>query len=120
MKKYMLAISVVLLMLGAAIAQEKAPEPQKPEKAPKVEAKAIAGEVTSIDATKNEIVIKDDAGAEVRLLISTTTKITKAGKGIAFGDVKVGDKVASECEASADGCNAKSLAVIPPPPPPGQ
>ena len=116
MKKYVWAVSVILMMLGAAIAQEKAQEAQKPEKAPKVEAKAIAGEVTSLDATKNEIVIKDDAGAEVRLLISTTTKITKAGKGIAFADVKVGDKVAAECEASADGCKTKSLAVIPPTP----
>ena len=114
MRKYVLAISVILMMLGAAIAQEKAPEAQKPDKAPKMEAKAIAGEVTSIDATKNEIVIKDDAGAEVRLLVSTTTKLTKAGKSIAFGDVKVGDKVATECEASPDGCKAKSLAVIPP------
>jgi Cu/Ag efflux protein CusF len=117
MKKYVLAISVVLctVMLGMAIAQEKATEQQKPEKAPQVEAKAQTGEVTSIDATKNEIVIKDDAGAEVRLLISTSTKITKAGKTIALGDIKVGDKVASECVASADGCQAKSLTVIPAP-----
>ena len=115
MKKYVWAISVILLMLGAAIAQEKAPEAQKPDKAPKVEAKAMAGEVVSLDATKNEIVIKDDAGAEIRLLISTSTKLTREGKKIAFGDVKVGDKVATECEASADGCKAKSLAVIPPP-----
>ena len=116
MKKYVWAISVILMMLGAAIAQEKPQEPQKPEKAPKVEAKAIAGEVTSIDATKNEIVIKDDAGAEVRVLISTSTKLTKAGKTIAFADVKVGDKVATECEATSDGCKAKSFAVIPPAP----
>ena len=115
MKKYVLAISVVLCMLGVAIAQEKAAEQQKPEKAPQVETMAQTGEVASIDATKNEIVIKDDAGAEVRLLISTSTKITKAGKTIALGDIKVGDKVTSECIASADGCKAKSLTVIPAP-----
>jgi len=114
MKKYVWAISVILMMLGVAIAQEKAPEAQKPEKAPKMEAKAIAGEVTSLDATKNEIVIKDDAGAEVRLLVSTTTKFTKADQTIALSDLKVGDKVASECEASTDVCKATSIAVIPP------
>jgi len=123
MKKYMLAISVFLctVMLGVAIAQEKAPEKQKPEKTQKVEdqaqkteAKIQTGEVVQIDATKNEIVIKDDAGAEVRLVVSTSTKFTKADKTIALGDVKVGDKVACECEASTDGCKATSIAVIPP------
>lgn len=117
MKKYVLAISVVLctVMLGMALAQEKAAEQQKPDKAPQVEAKAQTGEVASIDATKNEIVIKDEAGAEIRLLISTSTKITKDGKTIALADVKVGDKVTSECVASTDGCKAKSLVVIPAP-----
>jgi hypothetical protein len=123
MKKYMLAISVFLctVMLGVAIAQEKAPEKQKPEKTQKVEdkaqkteAKIQTGEVVSIDAAKNEIVIKDDAGAEVRLLVSTSTKFTKADKTIALGDVKVGDKLAIECEASTDVCKATSIAVIPP------
>ena len=123
MKKYMLAISVFLctVMLGVAIAQEKPPEKQKPDKpqkveenAQKTEAKIQTGEVVKIDATKNEIVIKDDAGAEVRLVVSTSTKFTKADKTIALGDVKVGDKVACECEASTDGCKATSIAVIPP------
>jgi ABC-type Fe3+-hydroxamate transport system substrate-binding protein len=113
MKRYLLAISVIVMMLGVAIAQEKAAEPQKPEKAPKAEVKAQTGEVVSLDATKNEIVIKDDAGAEVRLLISTSTKISRDGKAIAIGDVKVGDKVTTECETSADGCKAKSITVIP-------
>jgi ABC-type Fe3+-hydroxamate transport system substrate-binding protein len=112
MKKYVLALSVILCTVMFAIAQEKPTEQPKPES--QATAKAQSGEVVSIDATKNEIVIKDAAGAEVRLLISTSTKITKAGKTIALGDVKVGDKVTSECEATADGCKAKSLAVMPP------
>ena len=123
MKKYMLAVSVFLctVMLGIAIAQEKPTEKQKPEKTQKVEEKAQkpeakiqTGEVVKIDATKNEIVIKDDAGAEVRLLVSTSTKFTKADQTIALSDLKVGDKVASECEASTDVCKATSIAVIPP------
>jgi hypothetical protein len=111
MKKYVLAISVVLCLLGVAIAQEPTTE-QKPDKA---QAKAQMGEVVSIDATKNEIVIKNDASAEVRLLISTSTKITKAGKTIALADLKVGDKITSECETSAEGCKAKSITVVPAP-----
>ena len=118
MKRYVLAISVILcsVMLGMAIAQEKAKEEQKPDKAPKATITAQTGEVLSVDPTKNEIVIKDDAGAEVHLLIGISTKITREGKAISLGDVKAGDKVTSECEPSADGCKAKSITVIPPQP----
>jgi hypothetical protein len=118
MKKYVLALSAVLctVMLGVAIAQEKATEQQKPDKAPKATAKAQTGEVMSVDATKNEIVIKDEAGAEIHILIGTSTKITRDGKAVALGEVKVGDLLASECEPSADGCKAKSITVTPKPP----
>ena len=110
MKRFMLAIPVILcvLMAAVAIAQEKVAEEQKPAKA-----KAHTGEVLSIDAAKNEIVLKEPAGTEVRLLVSTTTKINKAGKTIAFADVKVGDKLTTECEMSGDACTAKSITVMP-------
>jgi hypothetical protein len=109
MKRFMLAIPVILCVLMAAVAiAQEATEHQKPAKA-----KAHTGEVTSIDAAKNEIVIKDSAGAEVRLLVSTSTKITKAGKTIPFADLKVGDKLATECDMSADGCTAKHITVMP-------
>ena len=114
-KKYMLALSVILcaLITTIAIAQE-AQEQQKAENAQKAAAKAYAGEVTSIDAAKNEVVVKDAEGTETRLLVSTSTKITKAGKTIALADIKVGDKLTGECMASADGCNAKLITVVPP------
>jgi hypothetical protein len=104
-------------MIGVAIAQEKTTE-QKPAKPPASMTKTQTGEVASIDTAKNEIVIKDEAGAEVHLLIATSTKITRAGKAITLGDVKVGDKVACECEESPDGCKAKSVSVIPTEPKP--
>lgn len=115
MKKYALAVSILVctVMLGVALAQEKQTE-AKPEQTPKASTPQM-GEVVSIDPTKNEIVIKDDSGAEVHLLIATTTKITRDGKSIALRDVKVGDKIASDCEPSSDGCKAKSVAVMPPP-----
>jgi hypothetical protein len=116
MKKYVLAISVILCLSIVAIAQEKAQEPPKQEPIAQTTVKAQSGEVVSIDATKNEIVIKDAAGAEMRLLFSASTKYTKAGKTIALGDVKVGDKITSECDQSSDGCKAKSITVLPPAP----
>ena len=115
MKKYVLAVSVILctVMLGMAIAQEKAKEQQKPDKAPEATAKTQTGEVLSVDPTKNEIVIKDDAGAEIHLLISASTKISREGKAISLGDVKAGDNLTSECVASTDGCKAMSIVVTP-------
>ena len=74
-------------------------------------AKVQTGEVVSVDAAKNEIVIKDASGAEARLLVSSATKITKEGKGIQLAEIQAGDMVTSECEDSADGCKAKSVKV---------
>jgi len=118
MKKYVLAISVILctVMLGMAIAQEKAKEQQKPDKAPKATTTSQAGEVVSVDAAKNEIVIKDDAGTEIHLLVGTSTKITREGKAVSLSDLKAGDKLTGECEQSADGCKAISITVVPKPP----
>jgi hypothetical protein len=115
MKKYMLPVLVIFCtaMIGIAIAQETTKQEQKPEKAPPA---TMTGEVVSVDPAKNEIVIKDDAGVETHLLIATSTKITREGKGIALGDVKAGDRVVSVCEPSADGCKAKSIMVTPPQP----
>ena len=118
MRKFVFAVCVILCtaLLGMAIAQQKTNEQQKPDKAaPKVEAKTQAGEVVSVDPTKNEIVFKDEAGTEIHILIGTSTKITRDGKAITLGDVKAGDKLTSECEVSADGCKAKTVQVTTPP-----
>src|SRR5215510_12229753 len=122
MGKFLLAVSVILCMavLGVAIAQQTEQKPPKTEQKPKTDQPAKAatpytGEVVSVDATKNEIVIKDEAGTETKLLIDKSTKITKDGKAITIGDVKGGDKLTSECEASNDGCKAKSVQVSSPP-----
>lgn len=75
-----------------------------------------SGEVVSVDRSKNEIIIKDDTGTEAHLLISSSTKLTRSGHPIPLVEVKTGDKVTGECEASADGCKAKSIVVISPAP----
>ncbi len=127
-RKLMLAFSAILLTaaLGLAIDQqqpEQQPEQQQEQKAPetpvdsdKKAPKMRTGVVVTIDATKNEITIKDDAGTEARVLIDTLTKITRAGESITLADLKVGDRISSECAESTDGCNAKVVQVIPPAP----
>jgi hypothetical protein len=103
MRKYVLVSCIVLFsmaVLGSAIAnQEQA----------KVPSKVQSGQAVSIDAAANLIVIKDDAGTEVKILTSPATKITREGKKAALADLKPGDKVTSECEETPDGCKAKSV-----------
>jgi hypothetical protein len=76
------------------------------------------GQVLSVGTAKNEIVIKDEAGTEAHLLISSSTRITRSGKSLTLANVKTGDRVTSECEAAVvvDGCKAKSIVVTPPAP----
>ena len=87
-------------VLASAIANQD--QTQKPTK-------VHNGQTVSIDAAQNLIVIKDDAGAEIRILVSPATKITREGKTATLADLKEGDKVTSECEESDDGCKAKSV-----------
>ena len=117
MKKYMPAVLLILITItvGIAIAQEKA-KSQEPEKAPPPATMSQTGDVVSIDKAKNQIVIKDNTGAEVTLLINASTKITRERKDISLSDVKVGDTIVGECEPSADGCKLKSIAVVLKPP----
>ena len=114
--KLMLAVSAILLtaLVGLVLAQQKTE--QHPGNSEQKAIKVRAGEVLSVDAIKNEINIKDDAGVETRLLVGASTKITREGKSITLADVKVGELVSSECAESSDGCKAKSIKVSPPPP----
>ena len=138
MGKFLLAVSTLICtaLVGIAVAQEPQPQQppppapkqaqkkpeQKPDKAPdkaadktaeKAAATPQAAEIVSIDATKNQIVIKDEAGAEVHLLTSASTKITRDGKDITLADLKAGDRLSWECEDSPDGCKATVIKVIP-------
>ena len=115
MARYFLAVTFVLcaVLLGTAVAQEK--QEKKDEAAANPAKITRTGQVVSIDAMKNEIVIKDNAGVETHLLVATSTKINRAGKTITLADVKAGDTIACECEDSADGCKAKSITVTPAP-----
>lgn len=109
MKKSIFALSTLLLAAVVALAAM----PQTTEKSSSQGAKSHSGEVVSVDAAQNRITIKDQAGKETTLLISTDTKITKEGKAITLADIKAGDQVSSDCEESAEGCKAKSVRVTP-------
>ena len=96
---------------------EQKPEQKQDESASQA-AKILVGEVVTVDATKNEIVIKNEGGVEVHLSIVASTKIFRADKAIVLADVKVGDSLTCECESGGEGCKAKGIVVTSPEPKP--
>jgi hypothetical protein len=107
MKKSIVVLYIVLSSISVGLAVSAQQPDQSSEKAGKV----YSGEVQSVDQAKKEIVIKGDTGADVRLLVSAATKITKEGKPISIAEVKAGEMVSVECEESKDGCMAKSIQI---------
>ena len=95
---------------------EKTPQPKTDQENPKPVLAQAAGDIVSIDAMKNELVIKDNAGVETHILITPSTTITKGGKTITLADIKAGDKITSECEDTADGFKARTITVTTPAP----
>jgi hypothetical protein len=75
-------------------------------------AKAQMGKVVAVDTAKNELAVKDEKGVEKTMAVSPNTKITKEGKEIALSEIKAGDRVLYEMDASADSPVAKSLTVL--------
>jgi hypothetical protein len=110
MKKCLLAISLILSMatLGlATTAQQSSASTDSTQKAKKT----VSGEVASVDSAKNELVVKDDTGAEIRLMIDKSTKVTKEGKPIKIAEVQPAEKVVCDAEETANGWLAKSIQV---------
>jgi hypothetical protein len=108
MKKFIFAFSLVLFLTSLGLAG--ATSYQEPSSAQKA-AKTVSGEVLSVDPAKNELVVKDETGGEVRLLVSKATKVTKEGKAISLADVKPSAKVICEAEEVGGGWAAKSIRV---------
>ena len=109
MKKFMFAFSLVLILtsIGLANVTNRQSGPSASSKA----AKMVSGEVVSVDPAKNELVIKDENGGEVRLMVQKSTKVTKEGKPISLADLKPSEKVICEAEESAGAWAAKSIRV---------
>jgi hypothetical protein len=108
MKKFVFAFSLVLFLTSLGLAG--ATGYQSDTSAQKA-AKTVSGEVMSVDPAKNELVVKDETGGEVRLTVGKATKVTKQGKAISLADVKPSEKVTCEAEEAAGSWTAKSIRV---------
>jgi hypothetical protein len=68
--------------------------------------------VVTVDTAKSELAVKDEKGMEKTMSIAPTTKITKEGKDITLAEIKTGDRVMYELDATSDPPVAKSLLVM--------
>ena len=107
MRKPLFAFSLILSMAAIALLTTTYPASALTQKA----MKTVSGEVASVDSAKNEVVIKDEAGAEIRLMFDKTTRVTKEGKPITIKEVKPAEKVICDAEETANGWLAKSIKV---------
>ena len=107
MRKSIYVFSILLLAASFALASAQQASETEKQKSTKMQ----SGQVTTVDATNNQIVIKGDAGTDVTIIVSANTQITRDGKSVTLADIKAGDLISSECEDAADGCKAASITV---------
>ena len=107
MKKYVFAFSLILFIATLGWAQAA----QRAEANAQKATKTVSGEVISIDLAKNEVLLKDATGKEVRLLTDSSTKVLKEGKEIALAEVKTNQKITSDYEETSGGFVARSIRV---------
>ena len=106
MMKRLFAFSLVLFLapLGQAAISAHQPVSSATDK-------TVSGEVVSVTADKNEVVIKDSDGGEITLIVNESTKFTKGSETVSLADLKPGVKVAAEAEESEGKLLAKLIQV---------
>ena len=83
MRKLSISALILCLILGTAVVAMA-------KTTTKTRAKTAKGSVTAVDPTAMSLTVKVKTGDET-FMVSTTTKITEAGKTIPLADVKTGD-----------------------------
>ena len=112
MKKiYAFALSILLVASSVALSTAQAATRNASQDT--AAKKQHQAKVVTVDAAKNEISVKDSKGGETALRVSSTAKITKAGKDIALTEIKAGDSVLYEIEGAGDSATVISITVTP-------
>src|SRR5262245_58289824 len=104
--KRLCAFSLILFIASLGQAALAAHSPVLP-----ADDKTVSGEVISVAADKNEVVVKDSAGSVVTLVVNESTKFTKGSETISLADLKPGLKVTCEASDSEGKLLAKSIQV---------
>lgn len=113
MKLYTLAASLLLFTATSGLAFPVVPQTQQGgQTATQANTQTVSGEVVSINANSNELVVKDKTGKEMKLMTSDATKVTREGKAITLAELKTNEQVTCECEQSTAGWTARSIQVM--------
>src|SRR5438128_181196 len=112
MKKYLLTLVSVMMILACIVSVQARNNAKLNQASQEPAARSESGKVVSVDAAKNEFKVKDDRGAEKTIAVTADTKITKEGKDVTLAELKTGDRVMYELDASASTPTAKMLMVM--------
>ena len=119
------AIAFTFLLTPTVKAAEEAAEPAAAEKAEPAKAEkaepakkaakeklpSVKGEIVSVDAETNAVVIKDAKGKETKVEVDKDTAITKGKAKLAIGDLKAGENVTAKGPEADGKMIAKSIKV---------
>ncbi|HKX27364.1 MAG TPA: hypothetical protein VJ302_06710 [Blastocatellia bacterium] len=112
MQKYSLTVSALLLAVLVAafgvVTQVNAQERSQDQTG-----STMQGKVSSVDSSRGQLNIKDDQGNEKTLQVSSTTRISKAGREIKLTEIKVGDQVQLVVDGTGDNPAVKTIVVLP-------
>jgi Cu/Ag efflux protein CusF len=113
MKKQIVGLSFLAVFAMASVGfawgtyQDQQPTGQQQQQVKRATAKVV-----SVDASRNAIEIKDQAGSNVTMTVSPTAKITKDGKDVTLNDIKADDTVSVEWDDEGGKMTAKSVTVV--------
>ncbi|MBI3989659.1 MAG: hypothetical protein HY347_08575 [candidate division NC10 bacterium] len=105
----------ILVLVGGLLLQGcKGKEEQAQAPAPPTAAAPVSGEVVSVDATANTVVVKDATGAQKTFSLDPATTISKDGTTLTLAELTAGTKVEVQSEQGAEGkLIAKAITVKP-------
>jgi len=122
-------LTLVAFVCGAMAQQKPAPAPAKPattpaptpapgpEKPKPAKVEKFSGAIEKVDEMAKAILVKGKVKKEEKTMTFATdekTKITKAGKPLAFADVKAGMDVSVEYKKDGDKMTATAIKVSAP------
>jgi hypothetical protein len=112
MRRMILVVAVAVAFASTAFAQANPPKKQVKPVPKKVEEMKIEGQVVSVDAIANTIVLKQTTGNDT-LAVDKAAKITDKGKAIRLADLAKGSEVAAHYKMVSGKKVAVMIDVIP-------
>jgi len=102
LKSLLLATAVTSLSLALSASAAEGTAPAKKEAAA-TKPTNFRGKIASVDPVAKSVTVTNQAGTSRTLVLTSTTKLTKAGKPAVFQDAVAGEEAGGSYRTAADG-----------------